>query len=101
MRPKERARAGRRRRRVYIALGLVVVVLAVFLPGPNGLVRVLLKRHQASRMERELDHLHSQVDSLEARCRFLADPDSARELARKTLGLVPADSASVTARRTQ
>ncbi|MEO0082122.1 MAG: hypothetical protein ABIL25_07515 [candidate division WOR-3 bacterium] len=98
VRHRWRAEVNRRRstgrRFGYVLLGVGIVVLAVFLPGPNGVLKVWAKHRQIVRLTRDIRSLTVEIDSLESCCRVLAHPDSARELARRTFGSIGLESAS-------
>lgn len=93
MRHGRRRDSGRKRRFGYFLLAVFGIALLLFLPGPNGAVSVLARHLRAVRLEKEIRTLSHEIDSLDARLRWLADPDSARELARHTFGSIRPDSA--------
>jgi cell division protein FtsB len=84
----------RTRRARLAARAVLFVVLALFLPGPNGVVRVLGRQFRAARLTRENRRLEREIDSLQVRARKLTDPDSATQLARELLGPIVRDSAN-------
>ncbi len=87
---KERQQT-RRRRVLYAALAALALLMVLFLPGPNGVVRVLGRRLRARQLAIANRRLETDIDSLRARARWLSDPDSATDFARRLLG---ADSAA-------
>ena len=89
MKPRNPTRTRRLR---LAALAFVALVLALFLPGPNGVVRVLGRHFRAARLARENRRLEREVDSLKATAKDLADPKTATGLARELLGSTAPDS---------
>ncbi|OYD13884.1 hypothetical protein CH330_09910 [candidate division WOR-3 bacterium JGI_Cruoil_03_51_56] len=74
MKPKTR-----HRRLWLVFLGILTLLLLIFLPGPNGLVKVLLKQHRAACLEQELRHMEKEIDSLNLCQRELKDSTFVRE----------------------
>ncbi len=89
-----RKRTGKPRFRLapLLLLGGVLFLAAVFLPGPNGLVSILVKQRRVYRIQQEMRQFRQELDSLDARCRQLRDPAYATEYARRCLGPLPADT---------
>jgi len=85
---RDKTKKGRKRRIGFMLLGVGGVALALFLPGPNGIVRVWSKHRRAGHLTKQIEHLAFQIDSLDACRRCLADPAAARELARRTFGSI-------------
>lgn len=72
----------RRNRRLLTAIAAVLMLLsAVFLPGPNGLLAVLSRTTRLRRLQSEIPKLQARIDSLEQLCRYLADPAGATDYA--------------------
>ena len=88
MKPKNQAR---NRRWAFAALVVVVLLLAVFLPGPSGVVRLLSRQHRAGALDRDNARLERRIDSLKACAKELSDPVEASRLARDLFGAL-ADS---------
>jgi len=73
----------------YVAGGVFVFLALVFLPGPNGVIKVLSRRHQLVSLRRQLEQTDSRIDSLETWRARLEDPEFATEYARRCLGKPP------------
>ncbi len=71
-----------RRRRPLLLLIVTVVVLYAFLSGPNGLVSIFIRETRRQRLQHEIVNLKKRIEQRERERRWLADPDSARRLAR-------------------
>jgi cell division protein FtsB len=82
----------------YVAGGVFVFLALVFLPGPNGVVKVLARRHQLVSLRRQLDQTDRRIDSLETWRKQLEDPEFAAEYARRCLGRPPAPDTTRPAR---
>ncbi len=67
--------------RLLVLVGTVVILYA-FLSGPNGLVSILIRRTRCYRLQHEIAVLKGRIEQKERERRWLADPDSARRLAR-------------------
>lgn len=93
MMPRKRTGGAGHRRRLLVLLGVLLLIALAFLPGPNGLVRVLLKHRRAERLKKEITRLQSEIDSLSRSARQLRKPEFAREYARSLLGRETSDSA--------
>ncbi len=87
--------AKRKRRRGYISLVLLALLLLLFLPGPNGAIAIATRHLQTTRMEKEIDLLAREIDSLQKHLHYLAQPESAKELASRIFGTIQADSTPV------
>ncbi|MEO0005076.1 MAG: hypothetical protein ABIK47_02200 [candidate division WOR-3 bacterium] len=73
-------------RRSKIILRLTAVVLALgllFLPGPNGLVSVLIKLYRARNYQLQIQKLKAKADSLEQEIRWWQNPAYATRVARQ------------------
>lgn len=95
MSPVRRRQENRRSRRWLVGLVLIVAfLLAVLMPGPNGLVRILVRRYRVESLGSEIDSLRTVRDTLVRQRARLLDPDYALEYARRCLGAesVPSDS---------
>jgi cell division protein FtsB len=73
----------------YVVGGVFVFLALVFLPGPNGLIKVLSRRHQLGSLRRQLGQTDRRIDSLETWRSRLEDPEFATEYARRCLGQPP------------
>ncbi|MGB9741638.1 MAG: septum formation initiator family protein [candidate division WOR-3 bacterium] len=74
----------RRRRKIILLLAIFLIVVAgVFLPGPNGLVSVLIKIYRINRYRTQIQQLRTKADSLEAEIKLWQDPDYATRQARR------------------
>lgn len=82
----------------YVAGGVFVFLALVFLPGPNGLIKVLSRRHQLGSLRRQLDQTDRRIDSLETWRAQLEDPEFATEYARRCLGRPPVPDTTQPAR---
>lgn len=68
----------RQQRKIIIPLTIVIVLLGlIFLPGPNGLISVLLKLHRINRYRAKIRHLRIKSDSLKAEIKLWQNPASA------------------------
>jgi hypothetical protein len=87
--------ARNRRRRGLLFSGLAVAALAALaLPGPHGLVSVIVKATRVRRMRAELPRLEARIDTLERTCRYLADPAYASQVAARRFASLRADSSA-------
>jgi cell division protein FtsB len=82
----------------YVAGGVFVFLALVFLPGPNGVVKVLARRHRLVSLRRQLDQTDRRIDSLITWRRRLEDTEFAAEYARRCLGRPPAPDTTRPAR---
>jgi cell division protein FtsB len=82
----------------YLAGGVFVFLALVFLPGPNGVIKVLARRHQLGSLRRQLDQTDRRIDSLETWRARLEDPEFAAEYARRCLGRPPSPDTTQPAR---
>ena len=85
-----------RRVRVLLVVGVLAIMYA-FLSGPSGLVSILIRRERLRRLQSEVTVMKKRIERKKAEERWLANPDSARKLARFLLdpaldSVLPADS---------
>ena len=78
------------RRRKLVVLAAVTIGLAyAFLSGPSGLVSIMIRRHRVRRLQTEMAGIREEIAARSAQRKWLADPDSAKLLARKLLAPDP------------
>lgn len=82
----------KKRRHGYISFILLALLLLLFLPGPNGAIAIATRHLQTTRMEKEINLLTREIDSLQKHLHYLAQPESAKELARRIFGTIQADT---------
>jgi hypothetical protein len=74
-----------RRRTGLLVVAGALAILVGFMAGPSGLVNLAIRRHRAARIERQIAQLHREIAAETARRDWLANPDSAKALARHLL----------------
>ena len=79
MRKKKKEVSTARRLMPFIAGGVFVFLALVFLPGPNGVVKVLSRGHQLKSLRRDIARTDQRIDSLETWRARLEDPEFAAE----------------------
>lgn len=78
------------RRRKLVLLGVTGTVLVIaFLSGPSGLVSILVRRYRVKRLQTEMAGIREEIAARSAQRDWLANPDSAKALARKLLSPDP------------
>ncbi|MCX7732316.1 MAG: hypothetical protein N2248_04045 [candidate division WOR-3 bacterium] len=76
----------RRVGKLFIPLAVVLIILGLtFLPGPNGLISVLLKFYRINRLRSQIRQMKACADSLESEVQKWRNPDFATEQARQLL----------------
>ncbi len=78
--------SGKRKTVLIFAGGLFILLGTIFLPGPNGLVRVLLRLYRIKQHQRALVRLKAKTDTLERKIKLWQNPDYAAKMARTLLG---------------
>lgn len=77
-----------RRRRMMFFLTITIIALgALFLPGPSGLISILLKLHHINREKRQILLLHKKSDTLQQKINLWQKPEYATKVARQLLGI--------------
>lgn len=72
--------------------GIFIILSLIFLPGPNGLISVLLKLHRIRRLQTQIRQLEIRAESLEQEVQKWRDPDFATQRARLIFRAVPPDT---------
>ncbi len=73
-----------RRSKILLPLCLAVLTLGLlFLPGPNGLVSVLIKIYRTRKYQLQIQKLKARADSLEQEIKQWHNPDYATKIARQ------------------
>ncbi len=76
----------RRVGKLFIPLTVVLIILGLtFLPGPNGLISVLLKFYRINKLRAQIRQMKTCADSLESEVQKWRNPDFAAEQARQLL----------------
>jgi cell division protein FtsB len=74
----------RRRTKVIVPLVIFLILLGIFfLPGPNGLISILLKIYRINRYRAQIQQLRTKADSLESEIKLWQDPDYAARQAQR------------------
>lgn len=73
-----------RRSKILLPLGLTLLALGLlFLPGPNGLVSLLIKIAHIRKCQTQIQKLKAKADSLEQEIKQWQNPDYATRIARQ------------------
>ena len=81
MNRKNRRKPTRHRYLRFIILGIVLMLLAIFLPWPNGLIMIFLKQYRAGSLKQELKQMDRQIENLDSLHQKFNDPEFARDYA--------------------
>lgn len=77
----------------FIPLAVVLVILGLtFLPGPNGLINVLLKFYRIKKLRTQIQQMKIYADSLESEIQKWRNPDFAAQQARQLLKQLQSDT---------
>jgi cell division protein FtsB len=81
--------------RWLIVAAVAVVVVVLFLAGPNGLVKLIKMKQQESQLEKRMVQLQAEIEITKQRIdRLATDPDYLRLVAKQHLMMIdPMDSA--------
>ncbi|MGQ9708036.1 MAG: FtsB family cell division protein [bacterium] len=72
------------RSKLLIPFALAILLLgAIFLPGPNGLISVLVKTYRIRQYRVRIEQLKAKADSLERKIKLWQDQDYATRAARR------------------
>jgi len=66
--------SGKRKSVLILTGGTLLLLSLIFLPGPNGLVRVLLKLYRIKKHQAAILQLKNEADTLEQKIKLWQDP---------------------------
>ncbi len=73
--------SGKRKSVLILTGGALLLLSLIFLPGPNGLVRVLLKLYRIKQHQAAILQLKNEADTLEQKIKLWQDPRYATKMA--------------------
>jgi cell division protein FtsB len=81
------------RKRIIFMVSLVIVLLIIFfVPGPNGLVKVLYKTYKKQRLHNEIEQLKIKAELIEAKIAKGQNEEYLRKYLKDNYQMVPKDS---------
>lgn len=92
--------SGNRKNIWLLALGVFVFLSGIFLPGPNGLISILIKLYRIKQHHHELIRLKAKADTLEQKITLWQDAGYVKKIAtpvfaRDTLSQPPSARQSI------
>ncbi len=78
---RNRRKPTRHRYLRFIIPGIVLILLAVFLPRPNGLIMISRRQYRAGSLKQELKQIDRQIETLDSLHQKFNDPEFARDYA--------------------
>ncbi len=81
-----------KKKKILIPLLLVIIVGVLFIPGSNGLAKVLSKNYRKQQLEKQIERLKIKAELIEAKIARAQDPTYLRQYLRDNYGMVPKDS---------
>jgi cell division protein FtsB len=82
-----------RKRNFIFALALLVILVVVFVPGPNGLYKVLNKSYKIRQINREIENLKIKAELIESKIAKGHDPQYLKKYLMDYYQMAPKDSA--------
>lgn len=73
--------SGNRKNIWLLALGVCIFLGGIFLPGPNGLISILIKRYRIKQHHHELLRLKAKADSLAQKIKLWQDAGYVKKIA--------------------
>ncbi len=83
-----------RKRNIIFSLAIVFILFIIFVPGPNGLYKVLTKSHKIHRLNQEIENLKIKAELVESKIAKGHDPQYLKKYLMDYYKMVPKDSAS-------
>lgn len=82
-----------KRKKILLPLFILFILGVIFIPGPNGLVKVIYKNYRKQRLHREIEQLKIKAELIEAKISRGNDEQYMHKYLEDNYNMVPKDSA--------
>lgn len=81
----------RKRRRLFLLLLILGILMLIFLPGHNGLIKLISKQFEVKKLRREIEDLKIKIELVRAKIERTNDPEFIKRYAFDRYRMIPKD----------